>query len=433
MAKLEKNKVITEKEFRIYLKKIRRIEDFNKFYTTTEDGLSNRVATYIQALGRVERVWEKMDNQVIRLEREVYNHLEDFATQEDNWRNFEKNKPYFSQNVGDMFTQIIENKLGREQRQRHYQWEGLKDINERCRTEIQKLLSKLNLVRANKITPEKAKQIRQEWQDLRELALKQSFSKYEENTLLKDYYCTFETDDYDHRNKCLWIQKDTQNIVPYEVNPDSSFYSWTLDAIYQNITNNSVLRGHFDLNHYEQGFSGKGHYFTPYFYQSILAGAIGEEAVKAIFEKENINLSSDEIDNTLFELIDLKVESKAWYIDAKNYSEQTITHFQLDETDYFYHPKLNQENFKGKAQVKLAKINQFHENSSDCKIIYINAFGNSERPTHYYDENFNDIGINFQKAKIIIIQSMLKTGKSVRGDRNYSQDFQHFISELKNN
>jgi hypothetical protein len=446
LAKLEKNKIISERQFKAYLNNIRNIDNFNNFYLSTPDGLSNRVSTYIQALGRIERVWGKMNTQVIRLENEVYNQLEDFATKDDFYPVFKRNEPYFSQNVKALFTHILEKKFEREQWQRQVQWEGLKAINNRCIAEIQKLLAQLNLVRENKLPQERATQIRKEWQNLREYALKQSFAKFEEfendkgvkittetfeYKLFKKYACTFETNLYDHKNKCLWIQKDTLNVVSREVNPDSSFGKWNLDSAFQNVQNNAILRGHFDFNQFEQGFSGKGIYFTPYFYQCILAGAIGEEAVKAVFEHEQIRLTEKEIPNELFELIDLKVEDKNWYIDAKNYSEQTITHFQLAEDDYFFHPKLNEASFKEKAQEKLRKITDFHK-QDDCKIIYINAFGNGERPTNYYDENFNEVGNSFEKAKIIVIQSMLKAGKSVKNDKNYSPDFQYFISELKN-
>jgi hypothetical protein len=446
LAKLEKNKTISEKQFKTYLDNIRNIGNFNNFYISTPDGLSNRVATYIQALGRIERVWEQMNTQIIRLENEVYNQLEDFATKDDFIPIFKRNESYFSQNVKAMFTHILENKFGREYQQRQVQWEGLKAVNKRCIDEIGKLLVQLNLVRENKLPQERAMQIRKEWHNLREYALKQSFAKFEEfendkgvkitdttfeYKQFKKYTCTFETDLYDHKNKCLWIQKDTLNVVPREANPDSSFGKWDLDSAFLNVQNNAILRGHFDLNQFEQGFSGKGIYFTPYFYQCILAGAIGEEAVKAVFEHEKISVTEKEIPNELFELIDLKVEGKNWYIDAKNYSEQTITHFQLDENDDLFHPKLNEASFKQKAQEKLAKIIAFH-GQDDCKIIYINAFGNGERPTSYYDENFNDIGNSFEKAKIIIIQSMLKVEKSVKNDKNYSPTFQYFISELKN-
>lgn len=450
LAKLEKNKIVSERQFKTYLNNIRNIDNFNNFYLSTPDGLSNRVSTYIQALGRIERVWGQMNTQVIRLENEVYNQLEDFATKDDFNTVFKRNEPYFSHNVKALFTHIIESKFGREYQQRQVQWEGLKAINNRCIAEIKKLLAQLNLVRENKLPQEKAMQIRKEWQNLREYALKQSFAKFEEYEndkgvkiptetfeykLFKKYACTFETDLYDHKEKCLWIQKDTLNIVSREVNPDSSFGKWHLDSGFQNVQNNAILRGHFDLNQFEQGFSGKGIYFTPYFYQCVLAGAIGEEAVKAVFEyefkNEKIRLTEKEIPNELFELIDLKVESKNWYIDAKNYSEQTIAHFQLAEDDYFFHPKLNEANFKERAQEKLSKIINFHK-QDNCKIIYINAFGNGERPTNYYDENFNNVGNSFEKAKIIVVQSMLKAGKSVKNDKGYSPDFQYFISELKN-
>lgn len=431
LAKLEKNKVITEKQFRIYLNKIRDIDDFNSLYLSTHDGLANLVATYIQALGRIERVWQQMDNQIIRLEREVYNNLQSFATEEANWQNFERNKPYFSQNVGALFQQIVENKFGREQRQAHHQDEHLRESNDKCKAEIKILLAKLNLVRTNKLPEDKILAIRQEWNELRQLALQQRFSEYESVQLLKKYHCTFNTEYYDHQRKCLWIQAQTQNILPYQINPDSSFYPWKLDSIFQNIVNSQILKNYFDYNRYEQGFRGKGIYFTPYFYQCILAGAIGEEAVKAIFEYEQINLSEKEIDNSLFELIDLKIENKTWYIDAKNYSEQTITNFQLDENDELYHPKLNEDTFKQKAQEKLAKISNFHTNQTDCKIIYINVFGTDERPIGYYDEHFNEVGINFEKAKIIVVQSMLNKGKSKKNDNNYSQGFGNFISQIK--
>ncbi|MCS6821668.1 MAG: hypothetical protein NZ551_07350 [Microscillaceae bacterium] len=180
LAKLEKNKIISEGQFKIYLDNIRSIDNFNNFYLSTPDGLSNRVSTYIQALGRIERVWEQMNTQVIRLENEVYNQLEDFATKDDFYSVFKRNEPYFSQNVKALFVHILENKFGREYQQRQVQWEGLKAINNRCITEIKKLLAQLNLVRENKLPQEKATQIRKEWQNLRKYALKQSFAKFEE-------------------------------------------------------------------------------------------------------------------------------------------------------------------------------------------------------------------------------------------------------------
>ena len=456
LAKLEKNKIITEKQFKLYLNKIRDINGFNHFYLSgTADGLYNCVATYIQALGRVERAWEKMDNQTIRLEREVYNNLEDFCKVDDGSfkryrKKYLKNEPFYSYNISQMFDHIIEKESERKLKVSHYQDEHLKAINNKCKAAIKKLLAKLTLVRTQRLPAEKAAAIRQEWQALRQLALKHNFSEYEDESLLKQhqkifrfkdfskeqllkkYHCIFETDYYDHQNKCLWIQETTQNIVPYDINPDSSFYGWKLDSVYQNVVDNPILRGHFDFFHFEQGFSGKGLYFTPYFYQCVLAGAIGEEAVKAIFKREQISISEDGIEDALFELIDLKIVDTMWYIDAKNYSEQTITHYEItDVDDPLYHPKLNSGYFKKRAKEKLEKIKAYHNNKTNCKIIYINAFGNDGRPIGYFDKDFNSVKNNFAKAEIIVVQAMLKKGKAKKNDRNYASGFNDFISQLK--
>lgn len=454
LAKAEKNKLIDENQFKIYLNKIRSITDFNAFYLKTNDGLCNRVAVYIQAIGRIERVWAKMNDQTIHLDREVYNDLEDFATQTEDYLqvlNFEKNKPYFSHNVNELFNYIIANQPKRKQSLTLVQWEGLKAIDDKCRERLQILLDDLEKVRKNKLSQEKLLQIRREWQSLRTLALKQDFAKFtemgiEENgektvikvkrkeiEALEKYSAIFQIDLYDHRNKCLWIQAQTQNVVPYHANPNSSFCAWDLDSAFKNIRNNQILKNYFDFHRYEQGFSGKGTYFTPYFYQCILTGAIGEEVVKAIFEYEKIDIGEDEIPNQLFELIDLKIKNTNWYIDAKNYSEQTIAHFGLGETDRFFHPKLNSESFIQRAKDKLALISDFHQDKENCKIIFINTFGEgNERPINYYDENFNEVGKSFDKAKIIIVQGMLKREKPAKDEAtNYTADFKHFISELK--
>lgn len=435
LAKLEKNKFISERKFKTYLGKIRNIAEFNNSYANLSDGLYNRVAIYIQALGRVERIWEKMEDQIIRLDKEVYNDLEDFCKIDDGdykryRQQYLKNLPYYSHNVSRMFEQILEQEGDRKLKISQVQWEGLKKIDDQCKTEIQRLLAKLNLLRQNQRPADVLQKIRKEWQDLREFALKQLYQESENPeespNLLKKYHCTFESDLFDSVEKCFWIQKESKNIVPAQINPDGSFYAWKIDQVYKNIEANNTLKGHFEVRRYENSALKKGIYFTPYFCQCILAGAIGEEAVKAIFEKEKVDLNSYQIDNSLFELIDLKIKDKAWYIDAKNYSEQTIAHFSLDQDDHFYHPKLNTDFFKAKAKEKLAIISKFHQHK-DCKLIYINVFGHEDRTTNYYNENFEEIDFDFESAKIIVVQNMLKSDDP----QNYSEGFNHFIFQLK--
>lgn len=441
LSKLEKNKIISEKQFKIYLNNIRNADTINTLYLKTADALYNRVATYIQAIGRIERSWNKVDNQVIRLEREVYNTLEDFCKIDngDDKRYRQKyltNLPFYSSNVKQMFECILEQETDRKLKISHQQDEKLFDINNKCREALQSLVDKLELVRQNKLPTHKLQRIREEWQMLRKLALGHNSPDFEiqkekREKLLRKYKCTFQTDCYDHINKSLWIQKDTLNIVPRSVQADSSFYEWQIDKIFSKVIQNPILSTHFDLKHFEYGFLGNNRFFTPYFYQSILAGAIGEEAVKAIFTREQIRITEDDINNTLFELMDLKIVDKPWYIDAKNYSEQTIQNFEIvDVEDYFYHPKLNSDYFKKRAINKWKQISNFH-NDDNSKIIYVNIFGSDERPIIYYDEYFNAIGNDFNNAKIIIVPNVFKKSKADKGDDNYANGFQTLISYIK--
>jgi len=435
LTKLEKNKIITEKQFKIYLNNIRNITKVNEIYHNTPDALYNKVAAYIQAIGRIERSWDKVNDQVIRLEHDVYNNLEDFCKIDDGdykryRRKYLKNLPYYSRNVARMFDQILEKETERKIKISHYQEEHLQAINEKCRSSLKSLVSKLQLVRENQRPPKILNNIRKEWQQLRQIALQHDFASQEARQLLKKHHCIFDTEYYNHQDKTLYIQAETLNIAPKSIHPDSSFYAWKPGSIYNKVISNPILAGHFDYSRYEMGFVNDTTFYTPYFYQCILAGAIGEEAVKAVFKREGILLNEGEIDNSLFELIDLKIAGKPWYIDAKNYSEKTVRHFEItDEDDPLYHPKLNSNHFKESAINKLNKIKGFHNNeSADVKIIYANVFGDSDRSTTFFDEAFNTVGSDFEKAKIIVVSSMLNDNYDK--EQPYSKGFSHLLSQI---
>jgi hypothetical protein len=435
LTKLEQSKVvIDEQQLRIYLDKIRNIDEFNAFYKTTSDGLYSRVATYIQALGRVERVWNAMDAQTIFLEQSVYNDLQDYCTTDDGLLNryrldYEKNEPYFSSNLSQMFEFLIQQEPERTRRLAHHAKEGLKEQNDRCKEAIERFLKRFQSVRKNQDKVLAAK-IRKEWSDLRQIALEHRFS----DKLCQKFECVFNTNAFDPIEKCLWIQRETFYIVPSSEHPDSSYTEWRLNQIYQKVKMYPVLRDYFDERGYEMGFSGKGLFFTPYFYQSILLGALGEEVIKAIFPKEGVPLDDAEIDNTLFEMADTKIVGKAWYIDCKNYSERTMDYFQVEDNhNDHYHLKLNDPAFKREARKKWDHICAFHSNvtKTDCKLIYINAFATTDRLIKYLDENFETVGSNFEKATIIMIPGMLQIEMSKKKDPNYHPEFDYFMNQLK--
>ena len=402
LAKLyyAKSTGISRNHFSRQLESIRSSGNFNKEYLGFADGIFNQIAVFIQALGRIERVWQNMPHQTIRLNTDIYNIIEEFVTN-NNYKSTKKRiSNYFSNNINQLFEYIETKHKERAHLIEQYKQEDLTAINNKTQSEIRILLDKLNVLRAH---PNHAKstEIRKEWNKLRQVALRHDFNEL----ILKKYHATFETDFYDHYNRAIHIDKD-YNVVPRQV-ADYSFMRWQLNSIYNAVRENQFVRNYFELQQFEIGFNTHGRFYTPCFYQSILIGAIGEELIKAIFTKpksydketkktielgEPIELDEDEIPNELFELIDTKIKGKNWFIDCKNFNERTLQNFQLDENDLQYNPNLNEKEFRRKGLNKLQQISNFYQNE-DCKIFYINALGNEndDRAVGYYDENFEEL------------------------------------------
>ncbi len=431
LSKLFTGSKISKGQVKQILTNIRKSGDFNKQYLKTDEGLLNQIAIYIQALGRVERVWNKMDNQLVVLSEDIYNIFETFVTKKDFLPIKSRLKNYFSNNLIEIFKQIEQNYIKQGKIINDYKEEHLKEINNKCRIKIKEFTNELNWLRKNPNT-EKAKQIRKKWNKLRISALQHNYLK-DDNNIIYEYSGIFETEYFDYITNSIYINKHQQIISKEQANSD--FEKWYLDSIYYYVKNNDRIRSYFELRGYELGFNNIGKFFTPYFYQSILAGAIGEEVVKAGFSYpyqqiiSPIKVSENGIENSLFELADLKIKNKPWYIDAKNYSEQTIQNFQLKEDDYFYHPKLNEEYFKERALRKLKTIQEFH-NSHDCKLIYINAFGDNSRPKKYLNEKFEDVGFDFTKAKIIFIHGVIDRGNPQEYCDAFNTLLTHISKEL---
>ena len=82
-----------------------------------------------------------------------------------------------------------------------------------------------------------------------------------------------------------------------------------MDMIYNTIKENQVIRDYFLEHSYKLTFSPNGQqFFTPYCYQAILAGAIGEEAIAALLRDEEINLEN--VPDEIYEVADQKIASR---------------------------------------------------------------------------------------------------------------------------
>lgn len=440
-TKLSDTEITVERHFERYLENIRaKYNPFNEIYLKSHDGILNQLAVYIQAIGRIERVWEKMDNQYIYFRREVYELFEMFSTSNDFINVKQKIFPYLSGNLQSLIRLIEEYSKKQNIEIDDWKEEHLEQINQKNRQKISELLTKIAQLNANKLTKHEAETVRRDWNNLRIFGLKHQFDE----KILNDYSSIFETD-Y-HKNGEIRINSKNQIISDEFVN--YKYNTWKFNSIYDAISKNTIISNYFDNRGYELSFSSNNKFFTPYFYQAILSGAIGEEAIKAIFReldqvetfdfiKQTINpipiANDSEIPNELFEIADLKIKDKPYFIDCKNYSERTLSNFDLPQDDPLWHPKLNETYFIEKAILKYKRIKKYYKNQ-DCKLIYINFIG-SEIRTSKYLQVVEDQLIetrDFNNSEIIVIQGVLKQADKKQDYNSYTMEFEKFIIHLNN-
>lgn len=420
LAKLYEAKIISEQEFKNHLSNIRNKALSSRYKNdpnTSRDSLLNQLAAFIQALGRIERVWTLMEDQTVRLCREVYEVFEVFCTRPQYEYLREKRQCIISNNLQQLFDQVVEQTKANTKLIRRLRDERLATINQTCQLNVRELLDRLAEFRRGNGNQE----AKREWLSLRQATLKHDFH----NEMLKQkYHCLFETDYY--RDGTLYLNEDLELFPPDVWQSDVTV--WNLNSVYQTMSENQVIRRHFEQKGYELGFNNlTRQFFTPYCYQAILVGAIGEEAIKAILWHEQVSL--EEPDDPLFEIADTKVEGVPWYIDCKNYSERTLESFPLSASDPAWRPNLNEEDFKPQARRKLATIQQHHTDAQEqCKLIYINLVSIKDRIKRYFDTEFKFVE-DFNSAKIIIIQGVINQDEPDK----YNEAFTVFLHQLKSN
>jgi hypothetical protein len=283
--------------------------------------------------------------------------------------------------------------------------------DEQCRTAVQRLLVRMDGVRQGSGDQE----ARNQWQQLRQATLKHNFG----DSILQEYACVMESPYYINGELYLTPQRE---IIPARLTqPDT--LCWRMDALFDVIADNTVIHDYFLDRGFELAFSRTTRqFFTPYCYQAILTGAIGEEAITALLLHERIKLEG--VPDALFEIADLKLGERPWYIDCKNYNEVTLERFTLSVDDPTWHSKINEEHFKQNARAKLEKISRYHGRSG--KLIYLNLVGSQDRPFGFYDRGFHPVN-QFSDAAIVVIQGALQR----QAPNEYQPAFERFLYEIK--
>jgi hypothetical protein len=398
IMKLLHAKLISEAQAISQLNNIRRINSFNKPYLGMADGVLNQLSVFIQAIGRIERVWQPMPHQLIRMDRDVFKVFDRFLADKSLSVERKRYLAFASANMESLL-KAIDTYAERHRDDLLDLAVEIKDDNQRAQDAIHELV--LDIERF-KQTGHPAN-MRERWQKLREDVLKHNMQADSLSDIRGVFQTNYVADGQVHINRKLQVVPATAHSHEFE--------PWSLNAVYRPLTviRDTPLTNYFRRRGYELAFSNSGTYFLPYVYQSILTGAIGEEAVQAILAMKQILASGDTIPDELFEVADLRVEERPIFIDCKNYGTQTIQHFTLPANDPLYHPNLNEAHFKQRMADKWQTINRVlgNESQEPCRLIVMNLVHDEESALHYHNPGFERVN-TWEEARIIVLTGALK-------------------------
>lgn len=418
-AKLFEAKVISADRFFGVLENLRNDRSNSEYrigknIELQADSLKNRVATYIQALGRIERVWERMPTQTIFLAEEVFDDFARFVQDEVFAHLHQARRNRLSSNLSRMMDKIEQVATARAKIARRHVDERLLAQDKKCQEYVDELLQRLHAFRQGHGSVD----AKWDWLALRQAALEHDFA----NPLLAQYKSVFKTP-YLH-DGVLYIDKE-KRLYPHDKRTEDAAL-WRLNAIYDAVSQNPLLADAFRNQGFELAFDGvSGQFFVPHFYQSILVGAVGEAAIRELLYHELIETTED-LPDRLFEIADLKVVYAPWYIDCKYYSERTMSQFHYSQDDPAYRPELNERSFIGKVKAKFQQIRDYHKGQAEeCRLIFLNLMGSEDRVKVYFDDHFNEVN-SFTEARIIVIQGCIESADP----RHYTLAFEQFITDM---
>jgi hypothetical protein len=398
MMKLLHAKQISEAQAVGQLNHIRSINYFNSTYLALPDGILNQFTVFVQALGRIERVWQPMDDQIIRLDKDVYKVFEQLLVDKSLTTERENYLRFASSNMQRLLTAV--------EKYAHIHRDEVEDelldinrVNDFARRAIHQMVLDIQQFRQTG----RPADIRERWNKLREDVLRHNMQA----DSLKQIRGVFATD-YSREGN-LYMNRKWQ-IAPPSAN-SHEFERWNLNAVYRplSVIKNTALTNFFRVRGYELAFLDSGNFFLPYVHQAILSGAIGEEATRAIFGMKGITVSGDSIPDRLFEVADLRIEERPIFIDCKNYGAQTLRQFALPPDDPLYRPTLNEPHFKERMVDKWQTIKRFLGSTlgEPCRLVVMNLVQDEEGAIRYYDADFEQVD-TWEQARIIILTGALK-------------------------
>lgn len=412
LGKLYSARLIQQREFRQMLHSLHHSSSWNNEYHngkhTQQDAHLNAMAVFKQALGRIERIRDKMPAQRVFMSSEVYKHFQRFCSPAfDNLRT--DRDAFISGNLRQVLQQVSD-ALPKEQKMaRYFKDSLLPEKDNRNKEALDVLLARLEKIRQGIEDPE----ARDHWRLIRQGVLKQDFC----HPILQQYECIAESPHY--QDGMLLLTPNGEILPPHLIQPDTFF--WKMDKVYRVVTNNQIIQDYFKGHSYPFQFPPSGKRFlTPNSFQALLKGAIGEEAICALLQEEGIEMEA--LPDPLIEVADLKIRGCPYYIDCKYYTDFTLKRFSLPEDDPNWHHKLNEEAFRESAKKKVARLRAYHQ--SAVKLIYINLVSTDDHYLSLFDLDFQKV--SFNAATIIVVPGALQQ----RRLNSYQPVFELFLRHL---
>ncbi|MBY0244630.1 MAG: hypothetical protein K2Q03_04150 [Sphingobacteriaceae bacterium] len=394
------------KSYGIDIKKIN-----NLYKEKADEEVLNSLALFHQALGRIERRDEKIPEVDITLDKQVFDIFYQFLSSEKFKDLVKKREDITSALILNVHQAVIEEAKRLNIKAELNAQKTFADKNMLSKELVAEMLNEINKVREGVYDEAVSNEIKTAWTDLREALLRHDFNKQINLDIIgKTIYIkrdfAFETK-YINRNKELHIDTDKFKVYK-EKAPNRKLSTWNLDLAYKIISKHSLLKKLFEKNGYKTTFDIKpntiNHILTPYIYQAILLGAIGEQAISFLIENKGITLENfDQLENSLFEIADAKVKDLPIYFDFKNFGQNTLDKFSFLSNNINFDTELNSKEFAEKIKGKYDLLKNKNSNS----ILYVlNLFSDQKRNPDFFDENMKRV--TYEKDSCIrIIPSVL--------------------------
>lgn len=432
MWKLYFNHEISERQFIQALQNLN-ISRMNNAYKGTPDHLLNQIALFYQALGRVDRQWQSMPVMDVRLAQDVLELFEKYLLEKGVIGKQRLDREPYTSSLILKLHEAINNRYLDNMIVNQLDYEDISRTEACSKNSLRSLLQLSSEVRNEAYSVKDARKIMQAWWLIREAVLKQDY-KFQYDAIIsnevirinfeKDFTLTTAFLQNEHQ---LYIDWQQQQIVPHPA-PNTSRYD--LNNFYRNLEQNSIINKYFQNRNYKLRYhpSNQNYFFTPYVLQSVLAGAVGEIALKAMLEYLGLFLEHElDCPPSLFEVFDMKIDGLPIYIDAKNFSWATLHRFAAKPDEPDFDERLNSQTFLKAAQRKWHYIVE-KTGRSDAKLVFINLISDDYRPNEGWDCQLNKVEpYSYAESAIIIIQGVIRSDNL----DELRDEFQTWINQVK--